>query len=434
LERVVAASGLAKAICFEAQQTTLDRGDTLDSPALDAPYTPNPDESVDDFIERMVDQLSPQLVHEEDETCNSMLDNARLAVAQKIEQIGIAGERTWGELDVDQSTIPTEDAGYRDAVRDLQVTFASMTASGIVKGGVCLANFIGVPEAGGNVASVGSVIIEGSLEGVVSGASVADVAGSATAGVLSAAMALRNARRTHLARKRAGRFRDRARDTTEGEEELAGALRYSAAKTARLMRERAFMTSCNVVATAAGATAAATGATFVGAPVAAVAAAVALGAVVVGQLGTKVPRMVKWIHKKRKGTHGRGRMKNSQIILAHAVKGSEAAIGCLQDIKAVGKPPAKFPPGRLLSENVATDEWSFAFWEGEAKAHWVPQVEAAKTLVEAEADKAQRNALKRDLKTLKVRRDTDVSAKWDQACDAAKAAGVFTAVRKKMAS
>ena len=414
MDRVVAATGLAKAICFEAQ------GDA-ENTTLEAPYTPHEGEDVDSFIERMVDELFPQVMIEEDPSCNSILTDVGEAIAEKFQQLAAIRRST-----------PSENAEFQDEVRNLKLTIASLTASGLLNGGVGLVNFLGIaPKTGGEIAGVGSVIMEGSVDAFVGGATVANIAGSATAGVLSAAMAIRNGRRTHLARKRAGNFRKLAKQAGEGEEQLAAALRYAGKKTARLTRERAFETSCNVVSAGAGATAAVAAASVVGLPLAMLAGLVGLGAMAVGQIGTKGPRLVKWIYKKAKRTHGRGRMKNSQIILAHAVSGSQAAMDCLQSIKAVGEPPAKFTPTQMFTEDVKTQVWSFALKEEEAKQHWAPQMEAAKARVMAETDKKQRKKLDIEYRKLKKRRDTDVSSKWDQACAGAKKANVFCAVRKK---
>jgi hypothetical protein len=210
-------------------------------------------------------------------------------------------------------------------------------------------------------------------------------------------MAVRTGRQTYLATKRAGKWRRRAKTTTEDEEELAGALHYSARKTRRLAGERGFATTCYAVSAGAGVTAAVSGATVVGAPVAIVAGAVALGATIVGTVATKVPRICKWIHKKRLKTLGRGRMKNSQIILAHACKGSEAALGALTDIKAVGEKKCTFPVGRMQTEHVSSNEWDFAFWESNTKVKWHPRIEEAKqTLAEAK-DKAAKKVAKKAL-------------------------------------
>ena len=208
MNRVVTASGLAKAICFEAQAAA-------GTPTLDAPYTPGEGEDVDAFIERMVQELLPKVMIEEDTTCDSVLKAARQAIADKFQQIGkFHGQRPRMR--------------FKSEVRDLRVTVASLAASGAVHGTVGMVNYLGVAaKTGGEVAGLGSVIMKGSVDAFVGGATVADAAGSATAGVLSAAMAIRNGRRTHLARKRAGKFRKHAEQTVEGEEKLSNALRYA---------------------------------------------------------------------------------------------------------------------------------------------------------------------------------------------------------------
>ena len=72
--------------------------------------------------------------------------------------------------------------------------------------------------------------------------------------------------------------------------------------------------------------------------------------------------------------------------------------------------------------------------EEEAKQKWAPKLESAKAQAMAETDQAEKKRLQKEYSKLKKKRNTDVSAKWDQACAGAKASKVFSAVRKKMRS